>query len=159
MSSAILYLYARLFLLWMCKEEVVAELDDSFYADYLDLNCKYPDVQMFFSVLPNIFVAARPSAKTAVIAPVILKGPFHFTGGAPALDGAKSTFKHDDEWTDEWAHGRSLDALTLQPRHRLQFNIRISDLECEDSRIAALISTDSRRLACDYSLPALSDAA
>ncbi|MCV7340301.1 putative oxidoreductase [Mycobacterium haemophilum DSM 44634] len=155
LSDVIRYLYAHLRLLWMCKERVVAELEDISYADYLHLSRKSPDVQMYFSALPRIFVAARPNAEAAAIAPVILKGLFHYTGNPPALNGAKAhsimmmNGPTSERMVDPWI--RQLQNLGVD----IQFNTRVSDLEFEDGRITALLSTDGRRFACDYAILAL----
>lgn len=155
LSDVIRYLYAHVRLLWMCNERLVAELGDISYADYLHLSRKSPDVQTFFSALPRIFVAARPSVEAAAIAPVILKGLFHFTTSSPALNGAKA---HSIMMTNGPTSERMVDPWIRQLRNLgvdIQFDTRVSDLEFEDGRIAALISADGRRFACDYAILAL----
>ncbi|OSC40238.1 oxidoreductase, partial [Mycobacterium decipiens] len=133
------YLYAHLRLLWMCKERLVAELGDISYADYLQLGRKSPQAQMLFAALPRIFVAARPSAEAAAIAPIILKGLFHFTSCPPTLTEAKlpSVMMADgptsERMVEPWLH--HLRDLGVD----LHFDTRINDLEFDDGRLTALI--------------------
>lgn len=149
------YLYAHARLLWMCPGRLVAELGDISYADYLQLSAKSRQAQTFFSALPRIFVAARPNAEAAAIAPIILKGLFHFTSRPPALDGAKAPSimmmngPTSERMIDPWI--RHLRGLGVD----IQFNTRINDLEFQDGRIAALVAADGRRLDCDYAILAL----
>ncbi len=149
------YLYAHLRLLWMCKERLVAELGDISYADYLQLGRKSPQAQMLFAALPRIFVAARPSAEAAAIAPIILKGLFHFTSCPPTLTEAKlpSVMMADgptsERMVEPWLH--HLRDLGVD----LHFDTRINDLEFDDGRLTALISADGRRFACDHAILAV----
>jgi len=153
--DAIRYLYAHVRLLWMCRERLIAELADVSYADYLQLSKKSPQAQTFFSALPRIFVAARPSAEAAAIAPIILKGLFHFTSRPAALDGmaAPSIMMMNgptsERMVDPWI--RHLRNLGVD----IQFHTRISDLEFEGGRVTTLVSTDGRRFAGDYAILAL----
>jgi uncharacterized protein with NAD-binding domain and iron-sulfur cluster len=149
------YIYAHLRLLWKCRERLGEELGDISYADYLNLIRKSPQAQAFFSALPRIFVAARPDAEAAAIAPIILKGLFHFTSRPRAcvevqlpsvmmMNGPTS-----ERMVDPWiGHLRSLGV-------ELQFGTRIGDLEFRDGRVSALISTDGRNFPCDYAVLAL----
>lgn len=149
------YLHAHIRLLWMCKERLVAELGDISYAEYLQLSDKSPEVQTFFTALPRIFVAARPEAEAAAIAPVILKGMFHFPSCPPALNGVKASSimmmngPTSERMIDPWI--RYLQNLGVD----IQFNTRIDDLEFKDGRITALTSADGRRFTCDYAILAL----
>ncbi|BBX99238.1 hydroxysqualene dehydroxylase [Mycobacterium lacus] len=153
--DAIHYLYAHLRLLWMCKERLVEELGDISYADYLRLSRKSSDVQSFFTALPRIFVAARPSAEAAAIAPVILKGLFHFTSRPPALNGVKAhsimmmNGPTSERMIDPWI--RHLQSLGVD----IHFDTRVNDLEFDNGRITALTSADGRRFECDYAILAL----
>lgn len=153
--DAIRYLYAHVRLLWMCRERLIAELADVSYADYLQLGDRSPQAQTFFSALPRIFVAARPSAEAAAIAPIILKGLFHFTSRPPALNGmaAPSIMMMNgptsERMVDPWV--RHLRNLGVD----IQFHTRISDLEFQDGRITAVLSADGRRFGCDYAILAL----
>ncbi len=120
-----------------------------------NLSDKSPEVQRLFTALPRIFVAARPEAEAAAIAPVILKGMFHFPSCPPALNGAKASSimmmngPTSERMVDPWI--RHLKNLGID----IHFNTRIDDLEFEDGRITALTSADGRKFACDYAILAL----
>lgn len=153
--DAIGYLYAHVRLLWKCNERLIAELADISYAEYLQLSGKSPQVRTFFSALPRIFVAARPSAEAAAIAPIVLKGLFHFTSRPSALNGATAPSimmmngPTSERMIDPWV--RHLKNLGVD----IQFDTRIRELEFEDGRVRALISADRRRITCDYAILAL----
>lgn len=145
------YLYAHLRLLWMCRERLLAELGDISYADYLQLGCKSAQAQEFFSAVPRIYVAARTSAEAAAIAPIVLKGLFRLKSNCPsALNDAKlpAIMMMDgptsERMVDPWI--RHLTRLGVD----IHFNTRVGDLEFDDGRVTALISSDGRRFACDY---------
>lgn len=150
------YLYAHLRLLWMCRERLLAELGDISYADYLQLGCKSAQAQEFFSAVPRIYVAARTSAEAAAIAPIVLKGLFRLKSNCPsALNDAKlpAIMMMDgptsERMVDPWI--RHLTRLGVD----IHFNTRVGDLEFDDGRVTALISSDGRRFACDYALLAV----
>ncbi|ACC41401.1 conserved hypothetical oxidoreductase [Mycobacterium marinum M] len=153
--DAIRYLHAHVRLLWMCPERLTAELADVAYEDYLQLGKKAPRAQAFFSALPRIFVAARPNAEAAAIAPIILKGLFHFTSRPAALNGitAPSIMMMNgptsERMVDPWI--RHLQTLGVD----LKFDTRIDDLEFRDGRVTALVSADGRRFGCDFAVLAL----
>lgn len=153
--DVIRYLYAHVRLLWMCRERLIAELADVSYADYLQLGDKSPQAQTFFSALPRIFVAARPSAEAAALAPIILKGLFHFTSRPAALDGmaAPSIMMMNgptsERMVDPWV--RHLQNLGVD----IQLHTRIADLEFQDGCVTAAVCADGRRFACDYAILAL----
>ncbi|WP_191499183.1 FAD-dependent oxidoreductase [Mycobacterium simulans] len=150
------YLYAHLRLLWMCKERLFAELSDISYADYLKFSRRSPQAREFFAALPRIYVAASPSAEAAAITPLVLKGLFRLKSNCPQtlnktklpsimmMDGPTS-----ERMVDPWT--RHLQNLGVD----IHFDTRISDLEFEDGRVTALLSTDGRRYACDYSILAV----
>lgn len=150
------YLHAHLRLLWMCRERLLAELGDISYADYLQLGCKSAQAQEFFSAVPRIYVAARTSAEAAAIAPIVLKGLFRLKSNCPsALNDAKlpAIMMMDgptsERMVDPWI--RHLTRLGVD----IHFNTRVGDLEFDDGRVTALISSDGRRFACDYALLAV----
>ncbi|WP_204080232.1 hydroxysqualene dehydroxylase [Mycobacterium riyadhense] len=152
-TDVIPYLYAHLRLLWMCRERLFAELSDVSYADYLQLSRKSPQAQAFFSALPRIYVAARPSAEAAAIAPIVLKGLFRLKSNCPpALSDAKlptimmMNGPTSERMIDPWI--RHLQNLGVD----IHFDTHVGDLEFEDGRVTALISADGRRFACDYAI-------
>ncbi|WP_420873528.1 FAD-dependent oxidoreductase [Mycobacterium riyadhense] len=155
-TEVIHYLYAHLRLLWMCRERLFAELGDISYGDYLQLSHKSHQAQEFFSVLPRIYVAARPSAEAAAIAPMVLKGLFRLKSTCPSalIDAQLPSIMMMDGPTSE----RMIDPWVRHLRHLgvdIQFDTRVGDLEFGDGRVTALISADGRRFACDYAILAV----
>lgn len=156
LSDIIPYLYAHLRLMWMCKERRLVELGDISYADYLKLSSKSPQAQAFFAALPRIYVGARPNAEAGAIAPMVFKGLFRLKGNCPlALNDVKlpSVMMMDgptsERMVDPWiGHLRNLGV-------DIHFDTRVSDLEFENGRVAALRSLDGRRFACDYAILAV----
>jgi uncharacterized protein with NAD-binding domain and iron-sulfur cluster len=154
-ADSIRYLYAHIRLLWMCGERQLTELSEISYADYLEFSKKPAHAQDFFSALPRIFVAARPNAEAAAIAPVILKGLFHFTSRPLALNGAQAPSimmmngPTSERMIQPWI--RHLRNLGVD----IHYDTRLEDLEFEDGRIKTLVSADGRRFDCDYAILAL----
>lgn len=106
--------------------------------------------------MPRIYVAARTSAEAAAIAPIVLKGLFRLKSNCPsALNDAKlpAIMMMDgptsERMVDPWI--RHLTRLGVD----IHFNTRVGDLEFDDGRVTALISSDGRRFACDYALLAV----
>lgn len=154
-ADTIHYLRAHLRLMWMCRERFFAELGDISYADFLQLHRRSARAQAFFAALPQIFVAARPNAEAAAIAPIILKALFHLTSNPAALDNLKlpsvmmMNGPTSERMIDPWIRhlqSRGVDIL---------FDTRIDDIEFEHGRTTAVITCDGRRLACDYAILAL----
>ncbi|MHA7651595.1 FAD-dependent oxidoreductase [Mycobacterium sp. ML4] len=154
-SDTIHYLRAHLRLLWMCRDRFFAEMGDISYADFLQLNRKSAAAQAFFAALPRIFVAARPTAEAAAIAPIILKALFHLTSVPVALGDTRlpsvmmMNGPTSERMVDPWI--RHLRDLGVD----VQFELRIDDIEFERGRVSALTSMDGRRIACDYAILAL----
>ncbi len=149
------YLRAHLRLLWMCQDRFFAELGNISYADFLQLNSRSTRAQAFFAALPRIFVAARPTAEAAAIAPVILKALFHLTSCPVALKDIKvpsvmmMNGPTSERMVEPWI--RHLQNLGVD----VHFDLRVDDLEFERGRVTALKSTDGRRIPCDYAILAL----
>ncbi|BBX75767.1 FAD-dependent oxidoreductase [Mycobacterium shinjukuense] len=150
------YLYAHLRLLWMCRERLFAELSNISYGDYLRFSRKSRQAQEFFAALPRIYVAARPSAEAAAIAPIVLKGLFRLKSTCPqALNDVKlpSIMMMDgptsERMVDPWI--RHLRNLGVD----MHFGTRVSGLEFGDGRVTALLAADGRRFACDYAILAV----
>ncbi|ORV72777.1 FAD-dependent oxidoreductase [Mycobacterium gastri] len=154
-ADSIHYLHAHLRLVWMCRERFFAELGDISYGDFLKLSRRSPRAQAFFSALPRIFVAARPTAEAAAIAPIILKALFHLTSCPEALNDTKlpsvmmMNGPTSERMIDPWI--RHLRNLGVD----IHFDMRVGDLEFDDGRVTALVSTDGRKVACDYAILAV----
>lgn len=154
-SDTIHYLGAHLRLLWMCRDRLFAELGDISYAEFLQLSRMSIQAQEFFAALPRIFVAARPSAEAAAIAPIILKALFHLTSCPKALSDMKlpsvmmMNGPTSERMVEPWiGHLQNLGV-------GVHFDLRVEDVEFEHDRVSALVLTDGRRMPCDYAILAL----
>lgn len=153
--DSIHYLRAHMRLLWMCRDRLLAELGDISYGEFLRLHRKSTRAQEFFAALPRIFVAARPTAEAAAIAPIILKALFHLTNCPAALSDIRlpsvmmMNGPTSERMVEPWI--RHLQNLGVD----IHFDLRVADVEFEHGRVSALVSTAGRRIPCDYAILAL----
>ncbi|KAA1250140.1 FAD-dependent oxidoreductase [Mycobacterium simiae] len=149
------YLRAHLRLLGMCRDRLLAELGDISYGDFLQLSHRSIQAQEFFAALPRLFVAARPSAEAAAIAPIILKALFHLTNCPAALRDIKlpsvmmMNGPTSERMVEPWIS--YLQNLGVE----VHFDMRVEDVEFENGRVTTLVLTDGSRMPCDYAILAI----